>query len=189
MDLQNRAKVLEQRFRELAAIPDDELSERYESGLVKYRPMPRSIYWGLRWMVGRTLYWFREQVYKERNPWPASLKDQPASANAKPVLIWAMGTSRASIREACDNLSIHLISLPRFAPVLITDVADFRYFSRLGWLVEYLPCIEGHGEPYDERKLKYLARQFQGAPILPVEAGLSVHGYDLDLRRWLKPGG
>ena len=88
------------------------------------------------------------------------------------MIIWAVGTDHETLREACTNLQERWDSFPGYAPVLVTDIADFAFFSRLGWLVEYLPRIAGQGEPYEERKLKYLARLYRGAPILPVSAGL-----------------
>jgi hypothetical protein len=45
-----------------------------------------------------------------------------------------------------------------YAPVLITDVAEFAFFSRLGWLVEYVPKLSAPAEAYAARKLRYLAR-------------------------------
>ena len=89
------------------------------------------------------------------------------------MLIWAVGADPETLREACTGLSEQWDSLPGFAPVLITDVADFAFFSRLGWLVEYLPRLTGQGVAYEERKLKYIARLYRGAPVLPVSAGLT----------------
>jgi len=98
------------------------------------------------------------------------------------MLIWAVGADPETLREACTGLSEQWDSFPGFAPVLITDVADFAFFSRLGWLVEYLPRLTGQGEPYEERKLKYIARLYRGAPVLPVNAGLNT-SREFDLRR------
>jgi hypothetical protein len=67
------------------------------------------------------------------------------SARAKPSLIWAVGTDRETLREACSGFARMQESLPGFAPVLVTDVADFAFFSRLGWLVEYLPELPAKG--------------------------------------------
>jgi hypothetical protein len=104
------------------------------------------------------------------------------------LVIWAVGTDRETLREACTNLSERWDSFPGFAPVLITDVADFAFFSRLGWLVEYLPRLAGQGEPYEERKLKYLARLYRGAPVIPVNAGLLSEA-ELNIRQRLTIGG
>ncbi len=135
-------------------------------------------------MAGRILRWLQSKGILFADPWPVSLGHAGASRDAKPLLVWAVGADRDTLREACTNLSERWESLPGFAPVLITDVADFAFFSRLGWLVEYLPQLAGQGEPYEERKLKYLARLYRGAPVLPVSAGLMV-SRETDLRRLL----
>jgi hypothetical protein len=58
-------------------------------------------------------------------------------------------------------------------PVLVTDVADFAFFSRLGWLVEYVPALSTPADDYGERKRRYLAWRYRDAPALPVSAGLA----------------
>ena len=167
--LKDEIKALERRLRRLAALTDDELAERY---VIKRSPRPEGLYWQLRGIVGTIVRWLEARWPWRKNPWPVSLKQQPTDPQAKPLLIWAIGTSRDTLREACNKLSEQWDSFPGFSPVLITDVADFAFFSRLGWLVEYLPQLEGQGEPYEERKLKYLARLYRGAPVIPVNAGL-----------------
>jgi hypothetical protein len=100
-------------------------------------------------------------------------------------LIWAVGTDRNTLREACSGFCELQGSLRGFAPVLITDVADFAFFSRLGWLVEYLPDLSGQGEPYEERKARLLARLYRGAPVLPVGAGLQSGSRAEEIRQWI----
>jgi hypothetical protein len=167
-NFEDEVKALERYLRALATQTDNELTERY---LIKRSPRPQGLYWQLRGVVGTVLRWFQARWPWRKNPWPVSLKQQPTDPQAKPVLVWAVGSSRDTLREACTNLSERWDSLPGFAPVLITDVADFAFFSRLGWLVEYVPRLAGQGEPYEERKLKFLARLYRGAPVLPVSAG------------------
>ena len=163
------ARALEQRLRKLAAEPDGELAERY---VIRRSPRPKGIYWQLRGIASFIVSWFAARWPWQKSTWPVSLRQQSTEPQAKPLLIWAIGTDREVLREACTNLSEQWALFPGFAPVLITDVADFAFFSRLGWLVEFLPRLAGHGEPYDERKLKYLARLYRGAPVIPVRAGL-----------------
>jgi hypothetical protein len=105
------------------------------------------------------------------DPWPVALRHANTNGKAKPLLVWAVGTDRDTLRRGCEGLSRQLGSTSRVAPVLVTDVADFAFYSRLGWLVEYLPRLAGEGEPYEERKLKFLARLYEGARVLPVSAG------------------
>ena len=167
--LKEEVKALEQHLRKLAAHTDDELAARY---LIKRSPRPKGLYWQLRGIVGSVLRWFQAWWPWRQKPWPVSLKQLPIDPKAKPLIIWAVGSDRNTLREACTGLSKQWDSMPGYAPVLITDIADFAFFSRLGWLVEYLPRLAGQGEPYEERKLKYLARLYRGAPVLPVNAGL-----------------
>src|SRR5690606_9673716 len=94
------------------------------------------------------------------------------SAGAKPLLIWAVGADRGSLRESFRGFARMQEALPNFAFVVVTDVADFAFFSRLGWLVEYLPRVSGEGEQYEERKARFLARLYRDAPVLPLKAGL-----------------
>jgi hypothetical protein len=101
------------------------------------------------------------------------------------LLIWAVGITRDDLREACDACTDSLHDVPEFAPVLVTDLADFAYFSRLGWLVEYLPRISGSGEAFESRKSKYLARLYSKAPALPASAFLATNGSAIDIRRWI----
>jgi len=175
-------KALEQHLRKLGAYPDDEVAARYK---IKRSPRPVGLYWQLRGMVGTTLRWLEAMWPWRKNPWPASLKQQSTDAKAKAMLVWAVGADPETLREACTDLSEQWDSFPGFAPVLITDVADFAFFSRLGWLVEYLPKLAGQGEPYEERKLKYLARLYRGAPVLPVSAGLDADRVPA-FRRWFR---
>lgn len=65
---------------------------------------------------------------------------------------------REKIQRACEDFSLRLRDISSLAPVLVTtDVADFAYFSRLGWLVEYLPNWKASGRNYRHQKLRYLA--------------------------------
>ena len=88
------------------------------------------------------------------------------------MIIWAVGSNTETLRESCDGLSTTLKNFSGYAPVLITDAAAFSYYSRLGWLVEYLPNVIGEGEPYSGRKARMLARLYFGAPAVPVRIGL-----------------
>jgi hypothetical protein len=101
-----------------------------------------------------------------------------------PLLIWAVGTDRDTLRESCRVIAGLASEAAGLAPVLVTDVADFAYFSRLGWLVEYLPSLDGTGEAYPSRKARYLARLYEGAPAIPVLAGLSTETVAQRIRQW-----
>lgn len=182
--LQDEIRQLRQCLDGLAACSDGDLS-RYE---LRLPPVPPSVYWKARWLVGILLRWLESVRLKEPDPWPVRLRQVSGNAKAKPLLIWAIGTDRATLREACRGfLRLHQ-SLSSFAPVLVTDVADFAYFSRLGWLVEYLPRLSGEGCPYENRKAWLLARLYHGAPALPIAAGLKVETAAEEIRRFVLRG-
>lgn len=161
---------------------DEVLFARYA---LRRPPLPPGLYWQLRWVGGRMLRWLEEMRLLPPAPWPASLKQAATTARAKPLLIWAVGMDRDSLRDACGGFLRLQDSLPEFAPVLITDVADFAYFSRLGWLVEYVPKLYGQRTPYEETKARFLARLYRDAPALPARAGLARGPRAEELRRLL----
>lgn len=105
--------------------------------------------------------------------WLATLEHASVPIGAVPLLIWAPGKGRDAIRQACDGFLQLLADQSELAPVLVTDVADFAYYSRLGWLVEYLPELTGSGEPYRDRKCRYLAWCYRDGLAVPLSAGLA----------------
>jgi hypothetical protein len=170
----------------------DELAGRPDADLARYAlqrpPLPPGVYWRLRWFAGWCLRCLESMRPNPRNPWPPGLRQVAGSARAKPLLIWAVGTDRDTLRAACGGFADLQRSLPGFAPVLVTDVTDFAFFSRLGWLVEYLPALSGEGLPYDERKARFLARLYRRAPVLPARAGLEMESCPEEIRRWAVRG-
>jgi hypothetical protein len=182
--LQDDIRQLRRHLDALAAGSDD--LTRYE---LRLPPMPPGLYWQARWLVGVLLRLLEFMRLKAPDPWPVRLRQGAANLKAKPLLIWAIGTDRDTLREACRGFLKLQTSLPTFAPVLITDVADFAFFSRLGWLVEYLPPIPGEGGPYEERKARLLARLYQGAPALPVAAGLMAETAAEEIARYARSSG
>ena len=105
-------------------------------------------------------------------PWEPRLKHVEGSNGATPLVIWAVGMDRETLRDACRGFVELQPSLPGYAPVLVTDVADFAFFSRLGWLVEYVPSLNAPASGYGERKRRYLAWRYRDAPALPAAMGL-----------------
>jgi hypothetical protein len=95
------------------------------------------------------------------------------SEGARPFVIWALDTDRDTLRAACRGFETLSAAVPGWFPVLITDIADFAFFSRLGWLVEYVPELSAPAGGYAERKQRYLAWRYRDAPALPVSAGLT----------------
>ncbi len=106
-------------------------------------------------------------------PWMSTLKHRPVSADVKTVMIWALGADRHQLRAACEGFSSRLQGGDDLAPVLVTDIADFAFYSRLGWLVEYVPTLSGEGPSLHERKQAYLAWRYRDACIVPLSAGLA----------------
>jgi hypothetical protein len=169
MQLQNASQALCQEIQRCAS--------EYGANLNRYRlespPIPPGFYWKLRWAVGWLLRLLECANIKTPDPWPARLKHAVGNARSQPLLIWAVGADAAILRTACERLSAVEALASGFAPVLVTDVADFAHYSRLGWFIEYLPKLDGSGTPYDKRKLAFIAKLYGGAPILPYEAGLA----------------
>lgn len=180
MSVEDEIRALQRHLDELVGDVDPEWTKRYT---LRRPRRPPGVYWQLRWLAGRILRWLESVGVRRPDPWLVSLKQSGAKAKAKPLLIWAVGTDRRALREACRGLSRLGDSLPGFVPVLVTDVADFAFFSRLGWLVEYLPRLAGEGEPYEARKATFVARLYRGAPALPVTAGLGWQPDDI--LRWI----
>lgn len=166
MTISEEIEALRRHLDELARDTDHDLTEQYE---LKRPPIPPGFYWKLRWLAG---YILRSIRIWRPDVWPVALKPSGAKANAKPLVIWAVGVDRDRLREACERFSGLRGALPEFAPVLVTDVADFAFFSRLGWLVEFVPRLVGEGELYEERKARFLARLYCEAPALPISAAL-----------------
>jgi hypothetical protein len=186
LSLRKEMETLRRHLDELASAEDGPFTTRYT---LRRPPLPSGLYWKMRALAGRTLRRLEAMGILRSNPWPASLKHAATSAKAKPFLIWAVGTERDALREACHGFSRLQASLPGFAPVLVTDVADFAFFSRLGWLVEYLPRLAGQGEQYEDGKARLLARLYHGAPVVPAHAGLGSGSLAEELRRCLLNSG
>ena len=173
MGIRDEIEVLRRHLEDLAACRDVELS-RYE---LIHSPRPPGLYWKLRWLAGRFLRWLESKGVKRADRWPVGLKNR-ANARDMPLLIWAIGVDPGKLRTACRRLSEILPAQSGIAPVLVTDVADFAFFSRLGWLVEYVPTISGKGQPYEERKATFLAKLYRGAAALPISAVLESQSWE-----------
>lgn len=177
-------KHLRQYLDGLAADGGEDLA-RYE---LSRPPKPPGLYWQVRWLGGRILRCLESLGLKKLDVWPVALKSGSESRRAKPLLIWAVGTDRSTLRAACLRFPSLREAVPGFAPVLVTDVADFAFFSRVGCLVEFLPKITGEGVLYEESKLRFFARLYRGAPALPVHAILESDRRPEAIRRWISAG-
>lgn len=177
MSLPGDIETLRRHLGELARAADVGLARRYA-----LRPLPGerpSLFRRLRKALGRLLRRLGLRPSTPLEPWLPGLKHIEGSETARPYLIWALGADRETLRAACPGFQALWASLPDWAPVLVTDVADFAFFSRLGWLVEYVPALSAPAGDYAGRKQSYLAWRYRDAPALPVSAGLSDDGIRL----------
>lgn len=101
--------------------------------------------------------------------WVPTVKHGHMAAEARPLVIWALGAGRDDLRTACRAIQQRLAERPGWAPVLATDVADFAFYSRLGWLVEFLPMLrDAEGDAYRQRKRRHLAWRYSHALHVPM---------------------
>jgi hypothetical protein len=141
---------------------------RFRYALELLPPTPLSAWRKARVAFGR---WLRRIGLRPvpLQPWLAALS---RDEDARTLVIWAVGTDRETLRAGCLGVESRLASRPALAPVLVTDVADFAFFSRLGWLVEYVPTLAAPATRYALRKQRYLAWRYRDAAALPVSCGL-----------------
>ena len=166
MTLSEEIGELRRELAQLAREAETDLARRY----ALRNPPPRrlSLYRRTRMLVGTLLRKLGFLV----EPWLPGLRHFKGSEGARPFVIWALKTDRDTLRDACRGFEKLQAALPGRVPVLVTDVADFAFFSRLGWLVEYVPELSAPAGRYAERKKRYLAWRYRDAPALPVSAGL-----------------
>ncbi|OLL28689.1 hypothetical protein BTH42_26045 [Burkholderia sp. SRS-W-2-2016] len=164
-------KALRRQIRALAAKPDWDLLARYDLLGKKTPPTLHERVWRRIRRLLASVGLISPHV--TRYPWLSTLKHRPVSADVKTVMIWALGADRHQLRAACEGLSKKLQGGDDLAPVLVTDIADFAFYSRLGWLVEYVPSLSGEGPSLQQRKQAYLAWRYRDAMVVPLSAGLA----------------
>lgn len=171
MSLTTEVAELRRELEWLADEAEVELMERYA---LRFPPRERrSLYRRFRMALGRVLRELGLRRTPPPEPWLPGLRHLDRSDEGRPFLIWALGTDRDTLRAACRRFETLHAELPDFVPVLVTDVADFGFFSRLGWLVEYVPALSAPAAGYAERKRRYLAWRYRGVQALPVSVGLA----------------
>ena len=171
MSLHMDIEALRSELAKLAAEADTGLTQRY--ALWHPPGQRRTPYRRFRKAFGRLLRRLHLRPTQPLEPWEPGLDHVEHSDGARALLVWATGTDPQQLRDACRGIERLLDDLPGWAPVLVTDVADFAFYSRLGWLVEYLPALSGPADAYRERKRRYLAWRYRDAPALPVSVGLA----------------
>lgn len=170
MSLRAEIEALREDLSRLAGASDPELVRRYA-----LRPLPGerpSRYRRFRKALGRILRRAGLRPTSPIEPWLPGLKHVESSDGAKVVVIWSLRTDRDTLRAACRGFQSLQAASPGWIPVLVTDVPDFAFFSRLGWLVEYIPALSAPADGYAVRKQRYLAWRYRDAPVLPVSVGL-----------------
>lgn len=150
---------------------DPDMAQRY--ALWHPPGQRRTLYRRLRKAFGRLLRRLNLRPTQRQEPWSPTLRHAEYSDSDEPVVIWALGMNREELEQACRSISRLLDVPPRRVPVLVTDVAHFAFYSRLGWLVEYIPSLGAPADGYRERKRRYLASRYRDAPALPASIGLA----------------
>ena len=173
MTLVQETEALRVRLKEWADDPEWALLVRYE--LLPLKPSP---VWHRRLShkVGRFLRVLglsRSRYLKQA--WHSGLKHVQHPLQTRSLLIWSEGHDRQFVFDACEGLQRLLNKRSEFLPVIVTDVAEFAFYSRLGWLVEYLPDLSGTGPSYGDRKRRYLAWRYRDALAIPLSAGFANH--------------
>lgn len=160
------------------------VSGKKPDGLVsKYEILPRPVLLTVRSGVPlrtRVYRWFRDLLLRLRlikpsqtaMAWSPRLKHIPVDEDARVVLFWAVGqfdkeTLRLELAAALERFKSQG-SGAGVLGVLLTNVPDFAFYSRLGWLVEYLPVESEVFGTYSHKKLRYLAWRYKHAEVVPV---------------------
>ena len=181
MSLASQTSALRKQWQQWAADPEWPLLVRYE-----LQPQKSSPWWYRlsQWPGRRLRLWGLSRGKYKTQTWHPGLKHawpaETGNANRpRPLLLWADLNDLAETRTACQTVQERLANQSGLCPVLVTGVADFAFYSRLGWLVEYLPTLSpASGAPteekgYDQRKQRYLAWRYRDALVLPLSAGLA----------------
>jgi hypothetical protein len=170
MNVPERSETLRQQLSQWANEADVDLAQRYALQLVRWETL--SLYRRLRRRLGSVLRGMGLRRAPPPEPWLTELNHAEYSVDARPLVIWALDLDRDALRTACRNVKIRQAAAPDFIPILITDIADFAFFSRLGWLVEYVPSLSGPATDYAERKRRYLAWRYRDEESVNASAWL-----------------
>lgn len=101
--------------------------------------------------------------------WTPALKHSNFQ-NGQTLYITCDLQSKEESRIACTKIK-HWLTGIHFVPVLETGISDFSFYSRLGFLIEYLPNLDGN-MVYITQKKHYLRWRYRGAKYIPLSSGL-----------------
>jgi hypothetical protein len=142
------------------------LPRKINIGLDKSVPQKVRVYRFLKFLL------VRMRILKNRYgsfKWTPKLKHISEYTGDGVVVVWAVGAYEKKALEA-RLLAIKETGFSEgVVPVLITNVADFAFYSRLGWLVEYVPELSGVIGSYAEKKLNYLAWRYRDAKVISCD--------------------
>ncbi len=169
MSVHDEAMSLREAFRVLSADMDKSVLLRYS--LPQHGMWRRSLQKCATVLSERGL----KLGYVPRHVWPAGLKHGLSGAGRRTLLVWAPGVevmhgSSLDVREVCLGFGRLLENTSEFVPVLVTDKPEFAFYSRLGWLVEFLPTLSADAQAYRDDKLRYLAWRYRDAVLVPAVA-------------------
>ncbi len=109
---------------------------------------------------------YRSLKIKGKDAWLVDLKHSAPQENREKLLVWAEGFSKEKQRQLCQEVVEYIKENPNYIPILVTDTPDFAYFSRLHWLVEYLPTLRERKESnYKQTKREYLKWRYRSAKV------------------------
>lgn len=169
MSLMEETQELREIVAAWAADPDWSLLCRYD---LLRKKTPRSLGDRLfRWAKNMLARLGLVPPHVTKYSWLPTLKHAQPGGDSRILLIWALDVGQDDLRKACAGFLKRIDVESNRVPVLITDCADFAYFSRLQWLVEYVPELKGEGGSYRARKLHYLAWRYRDALVVPASAG------------------
>jgi hypothetical protein len=170
MALGDEIESLRQHLGHLAGQRERRLARRYA---LRFGPGERpGFYRRFRRALGDILRRLGLRHGHSPEPWMPGLQHVVREEEGRALVIWAFNVDRNTLRNACRGFELLQADLPGWAMVLVTDIADFAFYSRLGWLVEYVPALLEPAEDYAIRKKRYLAWRYRDAPALPVSVGL-----------------
>ncbi len=146
--------------------------------IIRNELMPQGLKWYfLRiFMRSRTkiMHIAHRHTHFEKRFWQKDLKHAPRNKAQHSLVLYSEGMEKNTQRTICNKILKFFHDFPQFVPVLMTDIADFAYYSRLHILVEYLPALTCKKETiYKQKKKQYLAWLYRDTVFLDLQANMN----------------